>query len=111
MLFRSHDLFRGLLILELVAVEVFHQRQVAQGAAADGTKGAVLSGGLEGTGAPDLTDADWLYGGDPVTIRQTLLNGRQGVMPAWQGRLSDAEIRMLALYVEGFSIDGVGDAP
>lgn len=67
--------------------------------------------GLEGTGAPDLTDADWLYGGAPTTIRQTLLNGRQGVMPAWQGRLSDAEIRMMALYVEGLSVDGAGDAP
>ena len=72
--------------------------------------------GIEGTGAPDLTDADWVYGGDPATIRMTLLNGRQGVMPAWQGRLSDAEIRMLALYVEGMSAEnvtagGTGDAP
>ena len=45
----------------------------------------------------------------PATIRQTLLNGRQGVMPAWQNRLSDADIRMLALYVEGLS-KGSGDA-
>ena len=67
--------------------------------------------GLEGTGAPNLTDADWIYGGDGATIRQTLLNGRQGVMPAWQGRLSDAEIRMLALYVEGLSDERAGDVP
>ena len=67
--------------------------------------------GLEGTGAPDLTDADWLYGGEEATIRQTLLNGRQGVMPAWQGRLTDAEIRMMALYVEGLSAAGDGNAP
>jgi cytochrome c oxidase cbb3-type subunit 3 len=66
--------------------------------------------GLEGTGSPNLTDADWVYGGDAATIRQTLLYGRQGVMPAWQGRLSDAEIRMLALYVEGLSTAGAGDA-
>ncbi len=62
--------------------------------------------GVEGTGAPNLTDADWIYGGDAATIRQTLLNGRQGVMPAWQPRLSDADIRMLALYVEGLSAKG-----
>ena len=28
--------------------------------------------GLEGTGAPNLTDADWLYGGDAATIRADL---------------------------------------
>lgn len=67
--------------------------------------------GLEGTGAPDLTEADWIYGGDETTIHQTLWNGRQGVMPAWDGRLSDAEMRMLALYVEGLSGKGAGDAP
>lgn len=67
--------------------------------------------GIEGTGAPDLTDADWIYGGDAATIRHVLLNGRQGVMPAWQGRLSDAEIRMLALYVEGLGPTEAGDAP
>ncbi|MFN3281509.1 MAG: cytochrome-c oxidase, cbb3-type subunit III [Gemmobacter sp.] len=66
--------------------------------------------GLEGTGAPNLTDADWIYGGDAATIRMTLLNGRQGVMPARDGRLSDAEIRMMALYVEGLSTPGAGDA-
>ncbi|MGV8953710.1 MAG: cytochrome-c oxidase, cbb3-type subunit III [Cypionkella sp.] len=59
--------------------------------------------GIEGIGAQNLTDDDWLYGGDAATIRETMLNGRQGVMPAWNARLSDADIRMLALYVEGLS--------
>lgn len=67
--------------------------------------------GIDGTGAPDLTDADWIYGGDPETIRATLMNGRQGVMPAWEGRLSDAEIRMLALYIDGLAATEAGDAP
>jgi cytochrome c oxidase cbb3-type subunit 3 len=66
--------------------------------------------GIEGTGAPDLTDTDWLYGGDAATIRQTLRDGRQGVMPAWQDRLTDAEIRMMALYVEGLGAAGGEDA-
>ncbi|MFN3724116.1 MAG: cytochrome-c oxidase, cbb3-type subunit III [Paracoccaceae bacterium] len=67
--------------------------------------------GLDGSGAPNLTDNDWIYGGDAASLRLTLLNGRQGVMPAWESRLSDAEIRMLALYVEGLAPAGSGDAP
>lgn len=63
--------------------------------------------GIEGTGAPNLTDADWIYGGDAASLRQTLIGGRQGQMPSWQSRLTEAEIRALALYVEGLS----GSAP
>ncbi|MCR8723892.1 cytochrome-c oxidase, cbb3-type subunit III [Frigidibacter sp. ROC022] len=56
-------------------------------------------GGL-GIGAPALNDGDWLYGGSPGQIRTTLRQGRQGVMPSWEGRLSPSEINLLALYVE-----------
>lgn len=59
--------------------------------------------GVEGTGAQNLTDADWLYGGDAATIHQTLMNGRQGKMPTWSSRLDPTDIRMLALYVAGLS--------
>ena len=48
---------------------------------------------------PDLTDAVWLYGSDPATITRIVHDGPFGVMPAWSGRLSDAEINLLALYV------------
>ena len=34
-----------------------------------------------GPGYPNLTDTDWLYGGSPETIVQTIMNGRNGVMP------------------------------
>ncbi len=50
-------------------------------------------------GAPNLTDAIWLFGGDRATIYETIWNGRAGVMPAWEGRLSEAEITALAVYV------------
>lgn len=50
-------------------------------------------------GAPNLTDADWLYGGDKRTIRQTIYGPRGGVMPAWTDRLDPATIRSLAIYV------------
>ena len=50
-------------------------------------------------GAPNLTDAIWLYGGDYDTLHETVTNARFGVMPNWNSRLSEAEIRAVASYV------------
>jgi cytochrome c oxidase cbb3-type subunit 3 len=50
-------------------------------------------------GAPNLTDAIWLYGPDKATIVDGLWNGRGGVMPAWEGRLDGSTIKALAIYV------------
>jgi cytochrome c oxidase cbb3-type subunit 3 len=50
-------------------------------------------------GAPNLTDANWLYGGDAQSVYTTVYSGRQGHMPHWSGRLSPTEIKILALYV------------
>ena len=50
-------------------------------------------------GAPNLADAIWLYGGDYATLTETVVNARFGIMPGWQERLSEAEIRAVALYV------------
>jgi len=50
-------------------------------------------------GAPNLTDNYWLYGGDMDTIIATVHGGRQGHMPTWDERLTNAEIRILSLYV------------
>ncbi|HQY43685.1 MAG TPA: cytochrome-c oxidase, cbb3-type subunit III [Paracoccaceae bacterium] len=50
-------------------------------------------------GAPNLTDAIWLYGGDAATLTETVTKARYGVMPAWTGRLSEADIRAVAGYV------------
>lgn len=38
--------------------------------------------GYGATGFPNLADDDWLYGGDFAAIQASILNGRQGVMPA-----------------------------
>ncbi|MCK5818714.1 MAG: cytochrome-c oxidase, cbb3-type subunit III [Psychromonas sp.] len=38
-------------------------------------------------GFPGLTDKDWLYGGDPKTIKESIMYGRQGVMPSWKEAL------------------------
>lgn len=50
-------------------------------------------------GAPNLTDAIWLYGGERAEIARTLRHGRGGVMPSWQGRLSDEQMTALSVYV------------
>ncbi|OWU86462.1 cytochrome Cbb3 [Oceanicola sp. 22II-s10i] len=50
-------------------------------------------------GAPNLTDAIWLYGGDYATLTETVNNARFGVMPAWSKRLDEAQIRAVAAYV------------
>lgn len=55
--------------------------------------------GSRDVGAPDLTDANWIYGGDRQSIYTTVYSGHQGHMPHWEQRLSDSERRILALYV------------
>jgi cytochrome c oxidase cbb3-type subunit 3 len=50
-------------------------------------------------GAPRLSDSIWLYGGDREALRETVTNARYGVMPAWTGRLDEATIKQLAVYV------------
>ncbi|PIW27290.1 MAG: cytochrome-c oxidase, cbb3-type subunit III [Rhodobacterales bacterium CG15_BIG_FIL_POST_REV_8_21_14_020_59_13] len=55
-------------------------------------------------GAPNLTDAIWLYGGSPEQVENTIWRGPFGVMPAWEGRLNDPTITALATYV--YSLGG-----
>ncbi len=51
-------------------------------------------------GAPNLSDAIWLYGGDYDTLMHTVTNSRFGVMPPMGGaELNEAEIRAVATYV------------
>lgn len=59
-------------------------------------------------GAPNLTDAIWLYGGSEAEIARTITRGPFGVMPAWGERLGEAEVRALAAYVHQL---GGGEAP
>lgn len=55
-------------------------------------------------GAPNLTDATWLYGSGVETIADTIRNGRNNVMPAQLERLGDAKTHLLAAYV--YSLGG-----
>lgn len=59
--------------------------------------------GMISTGAPNLTDNIWLYGGDRETIRETLRYGRAGVMPEWETKLGNERIMLVVAYVYSLS--------
>jgi cytochrome c oxidase cbb3-type subunit 3 len=50
-------------------------------------------------GFPNLTDSDWLYGGDAETIKATLMHGRKAAMPAWEAALGDQGVKEMTEYV------------
>jgi len=54
-------------------------------------------------GFPNLTDRSWLYGGDPEMIKTSIMNGRNGVMPALGAALGEAGVRDVANYVLSLS--------
>jgi cytochrome c oxidase cbb3-type subunit 3 len=80
-----------------------HSSSSARGALLFAANCAVCHGpegkGSRQFGAPNLSDAIWLYGGSRDAIVATLTHAHAGVMPAWGGKLDAATIRMLAVYV------------
>lgn len=53
---------------------------------------------------PNLTDKDWLYGGDAAAIKTTITQGRNGVMPPMAEAVGGPEdVRNLAHYVLSLS--------
>ena len=55
-------------------------------------------------GFPNLTDADWLHGGSPEKIKETLVQGRVGQMPPMAAAVGSPEdVRNVAHYVLSLS--------
>ncbi len=54
-------------------------------------------------GFPNLRDNDWLYGGEAETIKTTIMQGRNGAMPAWGEMLSEEDVFNVVSYVEQLS--------
>ena len=52
-----------------------------------------------GPGFPNLRDDDWLYGGDPLVIKASIMNGRTGAMPAWGAVLGPEGVANVTEYV------------
>ncbi len=59
--------------------------------------------GMQAMGAPNLTDKVWLYGGSEATIIETVLKGRNGMMPSHETILTPEKIHLLTAYVWGLS--------
>lgn len=55
-----------------------------------------------GYGFPNLTDDDWLYGGEPEHIVTSLVRGRNGLMPSWQ-QLGEQNIENVTQHVLALS--------
>ncbi len=60
-----------------------------------GCHGTMGGGGM----GPNLTDAEWKYGGDDTSVFTTIKWGRPGGMPAWGSKLSDDDIYHVMAYV------------
>ena len=65
--------------------------------------------GVDGTGnkvfgAPNLTDDTWLYGSSDATIRETIVSGRNGMMPAHGDLLGENRTKILAAYISSLSL-------
>ena len=55
--------------------------------------------GNQTLGAPNLSDDIWLYGNSDDQLQHTISIGRNGVMPSFDNRLSDIEIKMLVAWL------------
>jgi cytochrome c oxidase cbb3-type subunit 3 len=56
----------------------------------------------KGNMGPDLTDTYWRYGGLPVQIYNTILEGRPQGMPSWGKALTPDDIWKLVSYIQSF---------
>jgi cytochrome c oxidase cbb3-type subunit 3 len=55
-------------------------------------------------GYPDLTDNDWLYGSNPAQIKQSIMAGRTGMMPALGSALGGEQgVKQVASYVRSLN--------
>ena len=62
-----------------------------------------------GPGFPNLADRDWLHGGSPEAIMQTIAQGRHGVMPPWKDVVDPRMAVDIAHYVR--SLSGLASDP
>ena len=80
---------RILIIVSRDRPNLFQHLSERHGADARGSKGF-----------PNLTDNDWLWGGTPEKIEETITNGRKGMMPPMAAAVGGAQdVRNVANYV------------
>lgn len=93
---KSYGVFNQMSVEELID----NPKAMKMGARLFANNCAVCHGADAGGnfGFPDLSDTDWLYGGSPEQIHETLVNGRAGNMPGW-AMLGDEKVGHLTDYV------------
>lgn len=99
---------------KLVALSAPTIEEIAKNPEAKAIGASVFSqycAGCHGTNAkgavgfPDLTDQDWLYGGDPDAILASITKGRTGGMPAFENMMSAADIDTVAAFISQWPTD------
>jgi len=66
--------------------------------------GAQATGNIA-LGAPDLTDDSWVYGGSRRSIEKSIVEGRNGRMPAFGEFLGEGKTHLLSAYVYSLSLE------
>ena len=66
--------------------------------------------GARSAGTPDFTNRSIQSGFSDQQILNTIRNGKPGRMPAWSGKLSDAQIMELAAYIRSFATTAPGSS-
>lgn len=63
-------------------------------------------GGLGGGGmGPPLRDGQWIYGGDPVSVYRSIMQGRPEGMPGFIGRITDDQVWRIVAFIEALEGD------
>ena len=52
---------------------------------------------------PSLMDTDWVYGGEPAQVYDSIVRGRPNGMPTWGGRIPDYQVWQIVAYVRSLS--------
>jgi cytochrome c oxidase cbb3-type subunit 3 len=52
---------------------------------------------------PPLIKQDWIYGGEPANLFDTIIKGRPNGMPAWGGRIPEYQVWQLVAYIRSLN--------
>lgn len=67
-----------------------------------GCHGALGGGGM----GPPLRDEEWIYGGDAISIYESIMEGRPEGMPTWQGKIPEDQGWKIVAYVQSLGEGG-----
>src|ERR1041384_8231368 len=52
---------------------------------------------------PPLIKKDWIYGGEPANLFDTIIKGRPNGMPAWGGKIPEYQVGQLVAYIRSMN--------